>query len=287
MKTKILVFVTFLTLVFFASCNNESVDETAVSSKIISDEVVADVEIDATVDDVSSIAEDQFLVQQSLIGKTSAPVKSMLPACATVTTTLTNDIFTKTIDFGTAGCTLPNGNSVKGKIIIRFSKNFLTPSRTISYTLEGFYHNGKLTEGNKTISHELKSTTLLTTLHPVTTHSIDMKITFADGKVYTRTGTRVREMVEGFETFGNWEDNVFNVWGNHSTIFPNGSTHTSTIKTPLVIKMSCKMPFPVSGAVENVKNDSKATLDYGNGDCDKLATVTINGVAKEIILGKK
>ena len=46
------------------------------------------------------------------------------------------------------------------------------------------------------------------------------------------------------------------------------------------------MPFPVSGVVENVKNDSKATLDYGNGDCDKLATITINGVTKEIVLKK-
>ena len=46
------------------------------------------------------------------------------------------------------------------------------------------------------------------------------------------------------------------------------------------------MPFPVSGIVEIVKNDAKATLDYGNGDCDKLATITINGVSKEIVLRK-
>jgi len=50
--------------------------------------------------------------------------------------------------------------------------------------------------------------------------------------------------------------------------------------------MSCKMPFPVSGIVEIVKNDATATLDYGNGECDKLATITINGVTKEIVLRK-
>ena len=29
-----------------------------------------------------------------------------------------------------------------------------------------------------------------------------------------------------------------------------------------------------------------ATLDYGNGDCDKLATMTVKGVSKVITLRK-
>lgn len=287
MKTKFLLFVTLLSLTLFIGCStNESTDATAASKTISTDDVVANSEIDATVDDLSIIAEDQFSVQQSLTSKTSGPVISMLPPCATITTVLTNDTFTKTIDFGTDGCALPNGNIVKGKIIISFSKNFLTPSRTISYTLVGFYHNGKLIEGNKTITHELKSTTLLAALHPVTTHSIDVKITFPDGKVYSRIGTRVREMVEGFDTIGNWEDNVFLVWGYNTTTFPNGEKYTFTITTQLRIAMSCKMPFPVKGVITIVKNDAEATLDYGNGDCDDLATITIKGVVKEIHLRK-
>ncbi len=141
-------------------------------------------------------------------------------------------------------------------------------------------------EGNKTITHELKSTILLAVLHPVTKHSIDMKITFADGKLYSRTGTRVREMVEGFDTIWNWEDNVFSVWGYNVTTFPNGEKYTFTITTPLRIAMSCKMPFPVEGIITIVKNDAEATLDYGAGDCDNLATININGVVKEIVLRK-
>ena len=285
MKTKFLLFVGLFSITLFIGCStNESVEATSTSNTIITDDVIANSEIDASLDDVTIIAEDQFSVQQSLTTKTSGPMMSMLPLCATITTALTNDTFTKTIDFGTVGCTLPNGNSVKGKIIISFSKNFLTPSRTISYTLVGFYHNGKLIEGNKTITHELKSTALLTALHPVTTHSIDVKITFPDGKLYSRIGTRVREMVEGFDTFGNWEDNVFLVWGYNTTTFPNGEKYTFTITTPLRIAMSCKMPFPVKGVITIVKNDAEAILDYGNGDCDDLATITIKGAVKEIHL---
>ncbi|TRX24381.1 hypothetical protein FNW25_11555 [Flavobacterium franklandianum] len=289
MKTKFLLFVTMLSVAVFIGCNsNESVDGTTTSAAITADETVINAEIDATVDDVSIIAEDQFDMQKSSGAKTSAGMKSMLPLCATITSVLANDTWTRTVDFGTQGCALPNGNSVKGKIIISFSKNFATPIRTISYKLEGFYHNDKLIEGSKTITHELKTSDLLSDIHPVTTHSIDVKVTFPDGKIYSRIGTRVREMVEGFATMTNWEDNVFKVWGYHITAFPNGSKYTCTTQktTPLLIKMSCKMPYPVSGVVEIVKNDATATLDFGNGDCDKLATITAHGVSKEIVLRK-
>ena len=286
MKNKILLFATLLSITFFIGCNNEPVNDAAPLNAISVDEAVLNTEIDATVDDVSFIAEDQFDIQKCVAAKTSAPIKSMLPICATITSVLTGETWTRTIDFGAQGCALPNGNILKGKMIISFSKNFTTPIRTITYKLEGFYHNDKLIEGSKTITHELKTSVLLATIHPVTTHLIDMKITFPDGKIYTRIGTRVREMVEGFATIGNWEDNVFNVWGSQTTTFPGGSIHSNLIKTPLLLKMSCKMPFPVSGIVEIVKNDAKATLDYGNGDCDKLATITINGLTKEIVLRK-
>lgn len=274
-----------LSITFFIGCSsNESVDGSPTSKTITTDDVIANSEIDASVDDVSIIAEDQFDMQKSITVKTSVGMISMLPHCATITTVLTNDTWTRTVDFGTQGCTLHNGNVVKGKIIISFSKNFTTPIRTITYTLEGFYHNGKLIEGSKTITHELKSTDLLAAIHPVTTHTIDMKITFADGTIYSRIGTRVREMVEGFATITNWEDNVFLVWGYNITTFPNGAKYTFTIKTPLQINLSCKRPFPVKGVVEIMKNEGLATLDYGNGDCDDLATITIKGVAKEIHL---
>lgn len=278
-----------LSITFFIGCSsNETVDVAATSKTITTDDAATNSEIDASVDDVSMIAEDQFDMQKSLVAKTSTGMKSMLPPCATVTTVLTNETWTRTIDFGTVGCAMPNGNVLKGKIIVSFSKNFTTPIKTISYTLVGFYHNNKLIEGSKTITHEFKKSDLLDVLHPVTTHTIDVKITFPDGKIYTRIGTRVREMVEGFATITNWEDNVFKVWGYNITTFPNGSKYTfTTQKTqPLLIKMSCKMPFPVSGIVEILKNDATATLDYGSGECDNLATMTINGVSKEIVLKK-
>lgn len=286
MKTKFFLLTVLFSMTFFIGCNsNDKVDLSASANTITAEDAAANSEIDATVDDVASIIEDQFDMQISTTNKTSSARISMLPACATSSYSLSNGIFTRTIDFGTQGCTLNNGNSVKGKIIISFSKTVST-LRTISYTLVDFYHNSKLIEGNKTITYELKTSDLLATAHPVTTHTIDMKITFADGKVYTRTGTRVRELVEGITTIANWEDNVYLVSGSEITTTPNGSNYTATVKTPLRYNMSCKKAIPVIGVIEITKNSAKASIDFGNGDCDNLATITINGISIEITLKK-
>lgn len=285
MKTKNLVLASLLSIALFVGCNsNESTD--SANSAISSEDAVVDSEIDASVDDVSLIVEDQFAVQQSLTTKVVNPVKSILPDCATVTSVLTNDTYTRTIDFGTAGCAMANGNVLKGKIIISFSKSATTAAKTISYSLVGFYHNNKLVEGNKTIVREVKSTNALAEAHPVVTHSVEVKITYPDGKTYTRTGNRIREMIEGYATTDVVTDNVFLVSGSNSTTFPDGSIFSSTIKTPLHIVMGCKNPIPVSGVITIVKKDKEATIDYGNGTCDLVGTLTVNGVTKEIKLRK-
>jgi hypothetical protein len=46
------------------------------------------------------------------------------------------------------------------------------------------------------------------------------------------------------------------------------------------------MPFPVSGKLKLTKNSHTATIDYGNGDCDNLAMLSIDGgAASPIVLG--
>ncbi|MBC7557236.1 MAG: hypothetical protein H7195_09785, partial [Chryseobacterium sp.] len=106
--------------------------------------------------------------------------------------------------------------------------------------------------------------------------------TFLSGKTYHRVGTRVREIVAGYET-SILSDNVYNVTGNWTTTFPNTTIQSSTITTPLVIKLNCANI--VKGVITSTRNGNTATLDYGNGDCDNLAVFTFNGVANNIVLG--
>lgn len=285
MKTKIVLIAVFFTTLTFFSCssNDAKADNTTAVS---ADDVALTAKIDTSLEDIDAITEDQFNAQQSISGKIDSYRKSILPSCVTISTVLTNNVWTRTIDFGTEGCTLANGNTIKGKIIISFTNDFSTSTHSISYTFEGFYHNGKLIQGNKTTTYSKKTTDLLNEIHPVLSHSIAMSITFEDGQIYSITGTRTREMTEGFSTPLEWEDNVFLVTGNSSITKKDGTVINCEITSPLRIVMSCRSPFPVSGTKTITKNDSSATLDFGNGECDKLATITKDGVTTEITLKK-
>ena len=285
MKTKIVSGIAIVMLSFFISCDSSN-DGNDNNPTLTAKDIAVNSKIDVAIDDVVYIVEDQYTAQQSISNRSSTASKSILPTCATFTTVLVDGTWTRTIDFGSAGCTLPNGNVLKGKIIISFSNDFTSKSRTLLYRFVDFYHNGKLLQGNKSITYESKSTELLATEHPVMTFTVDMKITFDDGKVYSRTGTTVKETVEGNETPLNWEDNVFLVTGNSATSLANGDTITTVITTPLRYITSCKLPFPVSGIVSITKNTSVGTLDFGDGKCDNLATLTIDGVTKDINLEK-
>ncbi|RED22038.1 hypothetical protein BD847_3535 [Flavobacterium cutihirudinis] len=284
MKTKIFFIGTLAALSFFVSCNSDEKTNDGSSAAITKDEVIKNSKIDASIDDVTNIAEDQFSAQQNVTAKPSGVVKNFLPSCATVTTVLTNNTWTRTVDFGVEGCTLENGNTVKGKMVISFSNDFETSTQTISYTFDGFYHNGKKLQGSKTIERTVKTTDLLATAHPVFTAAIDLTITFDDGGVYTRKGNLVKEQVEGFDTWFNWEDNAYLVTGSGTTTFPNGDTFSAEITTPLQFKASCKKSVAVKGVVSITKNGATAVIDYGNGDCDTLATITKDGVTEEVDL---
>lgn len=284
MKTKIFFIGTLAALSFFVSCNSDEKTNDGSSAAITKDEIVTNSKIDASIDDVTNIAEDQFSAQQNVTTKPSGVVKNFLPSCATITTVLTNNTWTRTVDFGVEGCELGNGNTVKGKMVISFSNDFESSTQTISYTFDGFYHNGKKLQGSKTIERTIKTTDLLATEHPVFTAAIDLTITFDDGGVYTRKGNLVKEQVEGYDTWFNWEDNAYLVTGSGTTTFPNGDTFSAEITTPLQFKASCKKSIAVKGVVSVTKNGATAIIDYGNGDCDTLATITKDGVTEEVDL---
>ena len=275
MKTKKLLVGLLLSFLIISCSKDDN------NSSLNSEDAKINTTIDAITDDISQIVDDQFAAQSNSSGRTLTLPESILPSCATVTIVVANNIWTRTITFA-SGCTLPNGSVVSGTIIVSGSTNFNQPTQTISYSFVDFYHNNILVQGNKTIVRSLQSTATLAVVHPVANMNIDLTLTYPNGNVYSRVGTRVRELIQGFATPMIWLDNIFSVTGNWTTTFPNGM-QTATITTPLIIKMSC--PHIVSGVMTIVRNNNTGTIDYGDGTCDNLATLTIDGVATVITLG--
>lgn len=286
MKTKFLLIGTCIAFTFLIGCNSDENTNEGTAKTISNEEIITNSKIDASIEDVTNIAENQFTAQQNINNKPDGTIKNFLPSCATITTVLTNNTWTSTIDFGSEGCTLENGNSVKGKMVISFSNDFSASTQTISYTFEGFYHNGRKLQGSKSIVRTKKATALQSEVHPVLTASIDLTITFDDGGVYTRKGTLIKETIAGYDTWFNWEDNVTVVTGSANTTFPNGDTFSTEITTPLEFNGTCKKPFALKGILSITKNGVNAIVDYGNGDCNTLVNVTKDGITTEIDLKK-
>lgn len=260
------------------------------------EEATINAKMDIASDDVADIVEEQeaSTYSNSVSGRTEQASPSILSTCATVSrvpafgTAITpGTTVTKTIDFGSVGCTLANGNVVKGKIIISFVFQPDATNHTINYTFDDFYHNNIKFVGSKVFTRTMTAGTDTNPSHPVVTMDMDMTATFPSGNSYVRVGQRVREIIEGYSTPA-FTDNVYRVTGSWTTAFPDSSVRTSTITTPLKVKMSCiaaNKPLLVEGVITITRNDNVSTLDYGDGTCDNFAVFTFNGTSYTIILG--
>ena len=271
MRNRILSLIAVASVVF-TSCTKDENN----SKPLTAADILAENRIDATIDDISTLIENQYLTQEAIAGKQTAPA-SALPPCAVVTVDRTFTSWTRTVDFGTTGCELANGNIFRGKIIMHFSTDFDTLNTTISYSFDDFYHNDDHIVGDKTMTRVRENANG----NPETTLEIDMHITFANGSEYDRQGIRVREFTEGSDTW-DLSDNVYIITGNSSTTFPDGSVDSSTITTPIRRAFACR--YTSEGVVELRRNSDVAIIDFGNGDCDNIAQLTINGITREIRL---
>ena len=284
MKTKILGLIVVCGISLFG-CQKEDL-------KSIADEAKVNAKIDLANDDVSDIVENAYdatTTNGSGRGLESATSQSNLPACATVdrdpasgTPVQVGQTVTKTIDFGTLGCPMSNGNVLRGKIIVTFVYQPTAPSQSINYQFVDFYHNDIKIVGNKNFTRTMPNG------HPVVVMNMDLTATFPDGRVFTRVGSRTREIIAGYDTPNVLADNVYQVTGQWTTTYPNLADQVSTITSPLIVKMSCAVankPLLVQGVITFVRPSQTSTLDYGSGDCDNLAVFTINGNAYNIIIG--
>ncbi len=202
-----------------------------------------------------------------------------LPDCVTRTYTSDGTNHSVEFDFGTTACVMPNGNAITGKILYTYIGDILADTKTITYTLIDFTFNNIEVEGSDIIDHIRSNTNG----NPQSTIHVDFTITWPSGLVGERTGTILREWIEGSDTLLDWTDDVFLVSGNWSTTFDNGNTYSANIITNLRRELTCW--YFVSGTIDFNYNGLIFTGDYGNGTCDNDATLTFsNGAIVEIQL---
>lgn len=270
--------VTGLTLVLAGCSDNESVEIEEQNQDY--SEVVLSSEIDKASETMDDIAIDAYEAQEASedeAGRIIGQEFYTLPDCVTVTAVAEQNSREITIDFGTEGCEV-RGNILKGKIKLSYTRNLEAQEVLITKSLEDFYFNDKNILGGKSILRQRSNDNG----NPQFTKTVDITVIWPNGVEASRSGTKIREWVEGHGS-GIWSDNVFEITGNWTSTFRNGNTHSYEVVIPLRREVICR--YFVSGSVDVERTNFSGVFDYGEGDCDNQATFTFdNGNVKDITL---
>ena len=258
-------------LMLFASCSKD--DTTSVDNESTADLTAEqsrlNAETDKATDAVFNLIEIAYAENEENAGRTA----SLFTDCVTITISSENGVTFVTLDFG-FGCQLNNGAVVSGIINLTYGP-VVAGTVTITYVFEDFTYNNKGIAGGGTIYRERNNANG----NPQSTANKAIEISFPDGLVATVTGTRVAEWIEGVGS-GTWMDNVFLITGDREINFSSGFTHYAIITVALRREATCH--YFVSGVVEITRNGNSGSLDFGEGICDNIAILTVNG--QEIII---
>jgi hypothetical protein len=203
--------------------------------------------------------------------------------CFTVTITpLQKDSFPKTvtIDFGT-GCKGPDGKIRKGKIITQYTGPLSVPGKKSYTTFNDFFVDSVQVKGTFTVENTSTSNN-----RSFTTTLVGGRLVYSTTRFIEWSFTRKLVQTEGNGTPNYPKDDIYKITGSSKATLVNGASifrWTAEVTEPLIKKYTCK--YISKGIVRIIYNNTiKVDLNYGSGDCDNKATLTINGVTVQIKL---
>ncbi|MBK9337795.1 MAG: hypothetical protein IPM98_15065 [Lewinellaceae bacterium] len=177
---------------------------------------------------------------------------------------------TITIDYGTTGCTGPNGEHLlKGKIIVTQTGDMFTAGAVRTKTFENFFVDDVQVSGSKSWTNNGKDAS---DNWSYTKTATDMQLIYPDGTSTTWNHTHTSTLIQGGNTPTHW-DNVWSSAGSSAGTNRNGISYTSTIIEPLIKKAACR--WISEGVVEFTRDGNVSTLDFGNGTCDRFGKLTL------------
>ena len=273
-KVNLLLFVlTFISFsVLISSCKKDD-EVTAPDTTVAEDDSFAE----AIFDEVSVMADEAYELKTN--GSRSVDDNIVFGGCVTITLDTSVMPRVLTIDFGEENCLCLDGKYRRGKIIVTFNGRYRHPGTVITHGFEGYYVNDHNIDGTKVVTNMGFNNEG----HVYFTIEVVGIIHLANnGGTISWNSSRQREWIQGFETPNRWDD-IYLLTGDADGVKANGMTWESEITNPLRLELACR--FIVSGTVElRPENRPVRILDYGSGECDNIATVTINGEVYTIYL---
>lgn len=302
-----LITAAFITSFVMIACKKENSDsltpaeEEQAANYITESEAENEVVFNDVFDNVMGVNTEVGVGGTGIFGRSSAsdpngaPGRELgmdtLPSCTHVTITRLNPpaLFPVriTIDFGT-GCLGNDGHMRYGKIITEYTGPLMEPGKSATTRFEGFKIDSISVQG----VHKVTNTTAVGgNQRQFTIDVTDAKLTRPSGNYNMWNSHRVITQTEGNGTPNFPVDDIFKVTGSGHGRVKRGDVIVawqSEITEPLIKKFTCHW---ISKGIIKVRRETLpstsqwvAMLDYGQGSCDWLATLTINGVTHQIQL---
>jgi len=172
---------------------------------------------------------------------------------------------TITLDYG-EGTELQNGKVLSGVIIIEITapRQSLEHQRNVTY--QDFGVDTLTINGTSVVMVDREEESFRT-------FTSDLVITFDNGLSVTRTSERMWQWIAGMDTELDQTDDMMEITGFARAETSDGDVYRKDIVEPLIRIRDCR--FIVKGVVEITLNDELvSTMDYGDGTCDEMATIT-------------
>lgn len=285
---------------FFISCSKEN----SQSGTDAQEEEVSQVSGEADAEAASVFNEffDDVLGVSNEVGVAGSGVffgrpDSLVPVARCFTVTVnhpTSSPFPAVVilDFGTVGCPGPDGRVRKGKIIIEYTNRLTIPGAVATTTFDRFFVDAINVNGTHKITNISDNPTPPANIaRKFKVEVINGKLTKPNGDYIEWNSIKTITQIEGLITPDFPRDDVFKIEGSANGKVRRGNLLVrweSTITEPLIRRFTCR--WIVRGKIRTVRanlpNNSRwvAVLDFGNGICDNLATLTINGITRQITL---
>ena len=257
-------------LLVTASCQQNAEEPTSLDQASIEADAIAEAdfdEVDEITDNIMGYSDG------SLGGRVAENDVDERVACATITHD--KDAKTITIDFGD-GCTGPYGVTRSGIIFITYTGARFIPGSTWTVTFQDFYIDGRHIEGTRTVENVSESLDDNPKFHVVLEGG---KVTWPDETFATREVDRYRVWIRAANPIN---DEMHILEGSTADgVNRRGVTYSTTVLSDLIYKRACrgmnKARIPVQGTKEVILDGVSYIIDFGDGECDSIITISSEG----------
>ncbi len=271
---KIAILFVFISLILQFSCKKD-IPVTDNDTQSVIDNINADCTVQSIFSIVNSYADSYFGEKGTNID--SNVIVSMAPLFPL-------DSFPKTmiIDYCN-GVNCADGKTRKGKIIAVLNDKWIieenSSNLTANVTTNNFFENNVQIFG----SFSILFNGVIDSIPSFIVTTSEAKLVLENGKSCHWNSVNTTNWLSGFQTINDLSDDIFLFSGQNVGINCDGKGYESNILSSLKFDNTCLNGTITQGKLELIPQDiSKRIIDFGTGECDRKATVTINGVSVEI-----